>query len=79
MQHWNVEESSFVIGHRIRGRRFALVRLPDGLALTAGNWNDVWTACPEFGVPWRNVVFEDDSVREAVLRTWGPHSDMPVG
>lgn len=59
-------------------RRFLLVRLPDGLTLTAGRWDDVWTACPEFHVPWRNVEFENDTVREDVLKAWGEHPDMPV-
>jgi hypothetical protein len=38
----------------------------------------VWTACPEFGVPWGNVEFEDVTVREQVLKAWGEHPDMPV-
>lgn len=76
----SVEEKKFVIGRpNGQGRRFALVRLPDGLALSAGSWNDVWAACPEFNVPWRNVEFEDDTVRDEVLKSWGTHPDMPVG
>jgi len=75
-----VDERKFVIGGRIRlGRRFSLVRLPDGLTLSAGDWDDVWAACPEFNVPWRSVEFEDDTVRGEVLKAWGSHPDMPVG
>lgn len=67
-----------MIGHRGGiGRRFRLVRQPDGLTLSAGGWDEVWSACPEFGVPWRNIGFEDDTVRERVLAVWGDHPDMP--
>lgn len=73
-----VEERKFVIGGRRRwSRRFTMVRQPDGLTLSAGRWDDVWTACPEFDVPWRNVEFQDDAVREQVLKAWGEHPDMP--
>lgn len=75
-----VHERRFVIGRRKRlGRRFSLVLLPDGLGLSAGGWHDVWAACPEFNVHWRNVEFEDEAVREQVLKAWGEHPDMPVG
>ena len=75
-----VDERKFVIGRRNRlSRRFALVRHPDGLTLSAGRWDDVWAACPEFNVPWRNVEFENDNVRDQVLKAWGTHPDMPAG
>lgn len=66
---------------RIGGResmtgRFALVRLPDGLTLSAGSWDDVSAACPEFGIPWRNVEFVDVEVRDQVLEAWGARPDM---
>lgn len=74
-----VDERKFVIGRRNRvSRRFPLVRLPDGLTLSAGGWDDVWAACPEFNVPWRTVEFEDDAVRDQVLKAWGDHPDMHV-
>jgi hypothetical protein len=75
-----VADYKFVIGDRDRlSRRFNLHRLPDGPTLSAGSWDDVWAACPEFNVPWRNVEFENDVVREAVLRAWGEHPVMPRG
>ena len=82
-EHWcnthAVAENSFVIGRRSRiPRRFSLVRQPDGLALSAGRWDDVWSACPEFNVPWRNISFEDDDVRREVLKAWGDPPDMPA-
>jgi hypothetical protein len=75
-----VDQLKFVIGRWNEATaRFALVRSPDGLTVSAGGWDDVWAACPEFNVPWRNVEFEDDTVRAQVLKRWGSHPDMPVG
>ena len=57
---------------------FRLVRMPDGLALRARSWDDVWAACPEFNVPWRAVGFSDLVVRQQVLDVWGNHPDTPL-
>jgi hypothetical protein len=66
----------FVIGpRRIARRRWELRRLPGDLVLSAGRWDDVWAACPEFGVPWRNVEI-DPTVRDDVLIEWGTHPDF---
>jgi hypothetical protein len=46
---------------------FALVREPGDIVLSAGGWDDVWVACPEFDVPWRSVSFKNNTVRTAVL------------
>jgi hypothetical protein len=77
-----VEEPKFVIGGRNpTSRRFALVRVPDGLTLSAGAGTTCGPACPEFNVPWRNVEFEDDTVRDQVLKAWATiptcRSDKP--
>ncbi len=73
-----VDDRKFVIGAHCVSSRFAVVRLPDGLTLSAGGWDDVWAACPEFNVPWRNVEFEDEAVRDQALKAWGDHPDMPI-
>jgi hypothetical protein len=67
---------TLVIGHPLNGRA-PLTRTPDGLCLAATGWDDVWSACPEVGVPWRNVRFENDDVRSEIVAAWGTHPDMP--
>jgi hypothetical protein len=71
-----VMQNRFVIGPRLSDGPFHLVRMPDGLALTARSWDDVWAACPEFNVPWRAVGFSDSVARKQVLDAWGHHPDM---
>jgi hypothetical protein len=39
----------------------------------------VWAPCPLFNVLWRNVEFEDEAVRDPVLKAWGDHPDLPGG
>lgn len=65
------------IGEPRADGRFELRRLPDGLTLSAGSWEDVWAVCPEVGVPWTSVEFRDADVRNLVLDAWGSHPDMP--
>jgi hypothetical protein len=72
-----VTENRFVIGPRSSDGSFRLLRMPDGLALSARSWDDVWAACPEFNVPWRAVGISDSVVRQQVLHVWGDHPDMP--
>jgi hypothetical protein len=48
-----VTENRFVIGPRLSDGSFRLLRMPDGVALSARPWDDVWAACLEFNVPWR--------------------------
>jgi hypothetical protein len=78
---WNsgvMPDREFVIGARRADGRHALTRVPDGLALTATGWADVWAACPEFGVPVGSVRFDSDVARAQVIEGWGSHPDMPA-
>jgi len=52
--------------------------MPDGLALSAAGWADVWAACPELGVPIASVRFESDAARAEAIEDWGSHPDLPV-
>jgi hypothetical protein len=70
------ETARFVIGPRCSDGSYLLRREPDGPTLSARGWDDVWSACPEFGVPWRNVTYSE-GVREQVLADWGTHPDAP--
>jgi hypothetical protein len=72
----HVTEPTLIIGHPRDGRA-PLTRMPDGLRLAAKGWDDVWAACPEIGVPWQRVRFENDDVRGEIVAVWGAHPDMP--
>jgi len=73
-----VQDRWFVIGKLRDDGSFELTRLPDGLALTARSWDDVWATCPEFGVRWRSVEFLDGPTHDLVVTAWGRHPDMPT-
>ena len=66
----------FVIGSRCDDGSYELRREPGEIVLEARGWDDVWAACPEFGVLWRNVTYAD-GVRDQVLAVWGTHPDAP--
>ena len=66
----------FVIGPRRDDGSYELHREPGEIVLKARGWDDVWSACPEFGVPWRNVTYAA-GVRDQVLADWGTHPDAP--
>jgi hypothetical protein len=71
-----VTDRSFLIGLPVNGRA-SLTRLPDGLELEASGWDQVWAACPEFGVKFTAVSFESDEARAKIIAAWGVHADMP--
>jgi hypothetical protein len=59
-------------------RRFEVRISPSGRTLAPRSWDDLWGSLPELGVPWRNVSFESDQVRDQVLKAWGKHPDAPA-
>jgi hypothetical protein len=71
----HMTKPALVIGHPRDGRAL-LTRVPDGLRLAAMSLDDVWAACPEVGVPWRCVRFENDDVRSEIVAARGTHPDM---
>jgi hypothetical protein len=76
----NPQEPTAVIGGPKRWRRRFTVRIqPGGREFWARSWDDLWGSLPEMGVPWRNVAFESDDVRDQVQKLWGEHPDAPTG
>ena len=73
----HVTDRAFILSELDSDGRANVIRVPDGLIISAESWDDVWEACPEFGVPWRSVRFESLELRGRVIRAWGTHPDMP--
>ena len=51
---------------------------PSGRSFSPTSWGDLWASLPELDVPWRNVSFESNHVRDQVLKAWGKHPDAPA-
>jgi hypothetical protein len=65
-----------VISASVDGRA-TVIRTPDGLLIGASGRDDVWAACPEFGVPIVGVSVDSQADREAIVASRGSHPDMP--
>ncbi|MET9271095.1 hypothetical protein [Kribbella sp. NPDC003557] len=59
-------------------RRFEVRISPSGRTLSPRSWNELWGSLPELGVPWRNVSFESNRVRDQVLKAWGKPPGAPA-
>ncbi|WP_432885511.1 hypothetical protein ACQPYH_01610 [Kribbella sp. CA-245084] len=70
--------TAVICGPMRRPRQFEVRISPSGRTLSARSWDDLWCSLPECGVPWRNVSFESNHVREQVLKAWGEHPDAPA-
>lgn len=71
------EPEAVICGPKRWRRRFTVRVLPGGREFTAARWDDVWASLLEMGVPWRNVSFESDDLRQQVVAAWGSHPDAP--